>query len=251
MRILLSNDDGYFAPGLKALADAMRSLGEVTVVAPDRNRSGASNSLTLDNPIRYHLTIEGFFSVTGTPTDCVHLATHRLMSVPPDIVLAGINNGANLGDDVIYSGTVAAAMEGRHLGYPSIAMSLVGPLCEHYATAAVVARSLVKQLLTHPLEKNRILNVNVPDLPLAQIKGIQVTRLGHRHRADTIIPARDPKGRDVFWIGPPAEGDDSGEGTDFHAIEQGYVSVTPLHVDLTAYNSMKNVNDWIGEMKLS
>ncbi|QGX38813.1 5'/3'-nucleotidase SurE [Permianibacter aggregans] len=250
MRILLSNDDGYFAPGLKALHDALRELGEVTVVAPDRNRSGASNSLTLDTPIRYHLSVEGFFAVTGTPTDCVHLATHRLMPKPPDIVLAGINNGANLGDDVIYSGTVAAAMEGRHLGYPALAMSLVGPKCEHYETAAKVALKLVKQLKSRSLAHNRILNVNVPDLPYDQLAGIKVTRLGHRHRADTIIPAHDPKGRDVYWIGPPAEGDDAGEGTDFHAIENGCVSVTPLHVDLTAYSSMDKLNDWIGAMSL-
>lgn len=250
MRILLSNDDGYFAPGLRSLSDGLQALGEVTVVAPDRNRSGASNSLTLDNPIRYHLTVEGYFSVTGTPTDCVHLAIHRLMPKPPDIVLAGINSGANLGDDVIYSGTVAAAMEGRHLGYPAIAMSLVGPKCTHYETAAQIAVKLVRQLSTHPLGQNRILNVNVPDLPYEQLAGIKVTRLGHRHRADTIIPAHDPKGRDVYWIGPPAQGDDAGEGTDFHAVDNGYVSVTPLHVDLTAYSSMNTLNDWIGAMSL-
>jgi len=249
MRFLLSNDDGYFAPGLKALAQALAPLGDVTVVAPDRNRSGASNSLTLDAPIRYHLTVEGYFAVTGTPTDCVHLATHRLMPQPPDIVIAGINNGANLGDDVMYSGTVAAAMEGRHLGYPAIAMSLLGADCVHYQTAAAIAVQLVRNLHNHPLEPNRILNVNVPDLPLDQIKGFKVTRLGHRHRVDTIIPARDPKGRDVYWIGPPAQGDDAGEGTDFHAIDNGYVSVTPLQVDMTAHSSLAKLSDWIGGMR--
>jgi 5'-nucleotidase len=245
MRFLLSNDDGYFAPGLKALAHALMPMGDVTVVAPDRNRSGASNALTLDAPIRYHLTVDGYFAVTGTPADCVHLATHRLMPEPPDIVISGINSGANLGDDTLYSGTVAAAMEGRHLGYPAIAVSLVGPECKHYETAAQMIVKIVQNLHNHPLEANRILNVNVPDLPLDQIKGMKVTRLGHRHRADTIIPARDPKGKPVYWIGPPAQGDDAGEGTDFHAIEQGYVSVTPLHVDLTAYSSIHALQSWL------
>ncbi len=244
MRFLLSNDDGYFAPGLKALAEALATLGAITVVAPDRNRSGASNSLTLDNPIRFHQTAEGFYSVTGTPTDCVHLGLHRIMDRAPDVVIAGINAGANLGDDVLYSGTVAAAMEGRHLGFPAIALSLVGRELRHYETAAFVARRLVLNLHNHPLEPNRILNVNVPDLPVEELRGIRVTRLGHRHRADTILAAQDPKGRDVFWIGPPAHGDDAGEGTDFHAVAAGYVSVTPLHADLTAYASMNALRGW-------
>lgn len=250
MRFLLSNDDGYFATGLQVLAKALMSLGDVTVVAPDRNRSGVSSALTLDTPIRYHLSPEGFFAVTGTPADCVHLATHRLMPEPPDMVIAGINWGSNLGDDTLYSGTVAAAVEGRHLGYPAIAVSLVGNEGRNFATAAHVVSQIVQNLHNHPLENNRILNINVPDLPLAEIKGIRVTRLGHRHRADTIIPAQDPKGRPVFWIGPPAQEQDSGENTDFHAVELGYVSVTPLQVDMTAYGSIAPMQQWLDGVTL-
>ena len=250
MRFLLSNDDGYFAPGLKALADAVAPLGEVTVVAPDRNRSGVSSALTLDTPIRYHLSADGYFAVTGTPADCVHLAIHRLMPEAPHIVIAGINAGPNLGDDTLYSGTVAAAIEGRHLGHPAIAVSLCSHEGKHYETAAAVVVGLLKNLHNHPLEANRILNINVPDRPLDQIKGLRVTRLGHRHRADTIIPARDPKGRPVFWIGPPAQGEDVGENTDFQAIEEGFVSVTPLQVDLTAYNALPTMRSWIEGISL-
>lgn len=250
MRFLLSNDDGYFAPGLKALAQALAPLGSVTVVAPDRNRSGVSSALTLDAPIRYHLSVEGYFAVSGTPADCVHLATHRLMTQKPEIVIAGINAGPNLGDDTLYSGTVAAAIEGRHLGFPAIAVSLCAHDGKHYETAAAVVVKLVQNLHNHPLEANRILNVNVPDLPLDQIKGFQVTRLGNRHRTDTIIPASDPKGRQVFWLGPPAEGDDAGEHTDFYAVEHGYVSITPLHVDMTAYNALERMQTWVEGMTL-
>ncbi|WP_251359385.1 5'/3'-nucleotidase SurE [Kangiella sp. TOML190] len=245
MKILLSNDDGYFAPGINELYDHLSKIAEVTVVAPDRNRSGASNSLTLEQPIRAHQTERGFYSVTGTPTDCVHLGTHHLMDAAPDMVVAGINTGANLGDDTLYSGTVAAAMEGRALGYTAVAVSLNGHHCKHFATAARVAVEIIEQLIESPLTKNRVININVPDLPYEEIKGIRLTRLGNRHRADTIIPAKDPKGRDIYWLGPLPEGQDVGEGTDFHAVEQGYVSITPINVDLTAYNSFDEIEQFL------
>lgn len=245
MKILLSNDDGFFAPGINALYDHLQRIAQVTVVAPDRNRSGASNSLTLDHPIRAWQTERGFFAVTGTPTDCVHLGTHHLMGAAPDMVVAGINTGANLGDDTLYSGTVAAAMEGRALGYTAVAVSLVGHNCQHYETAAKVAVEIIEGLIEHPLGKDRVLNINVPDLPYNELKGIKLTRLGNRHRADTIIPDKDPKGRQVYWLGPLPSGQDIGEGTDFHAVEHGYVSVTPVNVDLTAYNSFDEVEDFL------
>ena len=245
MKILLSNDDGHFAPGISTLFDHLSKIAEVTTVAPDRNRSGASNSLTLDKPIRVNETERGFYSVTGTPTDCVHLGTHHLKPEPPDMVVAGINTGANLGDDTLYSGTVAAAMEGRALGYPAVAVSLVGHNCEHYVTAAKVAVDIIKGLQTHPMEQNRVLNINVPDVPYDELKGIKLTRLGNRHRADTIIPDKDPKGRPIYWLGPLPEGQDVGEGTDFHAVLNGYVSVTPINVDLTAYNSFDELEDFL------
>ncbi|MRX28376.1 5'/3'-nucleotidase SurE [Kangiella sp. HZ709] len=245
MNILLSNDDGFFAPGINELYDHLSKIAEVTVVAPDRNRSGASNSLTLDQPIRAQKTERGFFSVTGTPTDCVHLGTHHLMQQAPDMVVAGINTGANLGDDALYSGTIAAAMEGRALGYTAVAISLNGHHCSHYETAARVSINIIQKLIEKPLAKNRVININVPDLPYEKIKGFKLTRLGNRHRADTIIPAKDPKGRDIYWIGPQPEGQDVGEGTDFHAVENGYVSITPINVDLTAYNSFDEVEDFL------
>ncbi|NVK22076.1 MAG: 5'/3'-nucleotidase SurE [Kangiellaceae bacterium] len=251
MKILLSNDDGYFAPGINELYDRLSTIADVTVVAPDRNRSGASNSLTLDQPIRAHNTERGFYSVTGTPTDCVHLGTHHLMDSEPDMVVAGINTGANLGDDALYSGTIAAAMEGRALGYTAVAVSLNGHNCVNYATAARVAVDIIQQLIEHPFQKNRVININVPDVPYEEIKGIKLTRLGNRHRADTIIPDKDPKGRPIYWLGPLPEGQDVGEGTDFHAIEQGYVSITPINVDLTAYNSFDEVSDFIQNSKLN
>lgn len=244
MKILLSNDDGFFAPGINALFDHLSKISEVTTVAPDRNRSGASNSLTLDQPIRVNPTERGFHSVTGTPTDCVHLGTHHLMPEPPDMVVAGINTGANLGDDTLYSGTVAAAMEGRALGYPAVAVSLVGHHCKHYETAARVAVEIIEGLIKTPM-KHRVLNINVPDVPYEELKGIQLTRLGNRHRADTIIPDKDPKGRPIYWLGPLPEGQDVGEGTDFHAVMNGYVSVTPINVDLTAYNSFDELEDFL------
>ncbi|NCB57054.1 MAG: 5'/3'-nucleotidase SurE [Gammaproteobacteria bacterium] len=248
MKILVSNDDGVNAQGLHCLSEALCSLGEVIVVAPDRNRSGASNSLTLENPIRVETLETGKrYSVKGTPTDCVHFAVNKLLDPWPDIVVSGINHGANLGDDVIYSGTVAAATEGRHMGLPAVAVSLVGEI--HFASAAHYACLLVSRLRTHPLPSDQILNVNVPDLPLEQIKGIKVTRLGNRHRGEKMIVMQDPRGKPVYWIGPPGEKQDAGEGTDFHAIEQGYVSITPLQVDMTAYGSVSELTTWVGEFK--
>ncbi|WP_421201136.1 5'/3'-nucleotidase SurE [Aeromonas enteropelogenes] len=244
MRILVSNDDGVHAEGIRVLSEALGACGEVIVVAPDRNRSGASHSLTLEVPLRVTRIGEtGFHAVKGTPTDCVHLAVNELVRPDPDMVVAGINHGANLGDDVIYSGTVAAATEGRHLGYPSIAISLVGKT--HFATAAHYAALLVKGLMKYPLPADQILNVNVPDLPLDQIKGIRVTRLGNRHRAESVICTEDPRGQPIYWIGPPGSQQDAGDGTDFAAIEQGYVSITPLTIDMTAYDSLAGLGAWL------
>jgi 5'-nucleotidase len=248
MKILVSNDDGVNAQGLHCLSEAMCALGDVVIVAPDRNRSGASNSLTLENPIRVEILEEGKrYSVKGTPTDCVHFAVNKLLDPWPDIVVSGINHGANLGDDVIYSGTVAAATEGRHMGLPAVAISLVGET--HFASAAHYACLLVSRLRSHPLPSDQILNVNVPDLPLEQIKGIKITRLGNRHRGEKMLEMKDPRGKPVYWIGPPGEKQDAGEGTDFHAIEQGFVSITPLQVDMTAYASVAELTSWIEEFK--
>ncbi|MGL6464514.1 5'/3'-nucleotidase SurE [Aeromonas hydrophila] len=244
MRILVSNDDGVHAEGIRALSEALAACGEVIVVAPDRNRSGASHSLTLEVPLRVTRIAEtGYHAVKGTPTDCVHLAVNELVRPEPDMVVAGINHGANLGDDVIYSGTVAAATEGRHLGFPSLAISLVGKT--HFATAAHYAAQLVRGMMVHPLPADQILNVNVPDLPLDQIKGIRVTRLGNRHRAESVICSEDPRGQPIYWIGSPGSQQDAGEGTDFAAIEQGYVSITPLTIDMTAYSSLAGLGAWL------
>lgn len=248
MRVLVSNDDGVDAPGIQALAAGLRAAGhEVTVVAPDRDRSGASNSLTLDLPIRAKALDERTISVAGTPTDCVHLALAGLLEQQPDIVVSGINNAANLGDDVIYSGTVAAAMEGRFLGLPAIAMSLVtrDHQGQHFDTAARVAVELVARLLADPLPADTILNVNVPDRPWADVTGFEVTRLGHRHRAEPCVPQTDPRGRQVWWIGPAGPEQDAGPGTDFDALRRGCVSITPIHVDLTRYQALETVAGWV------
>jgi len=246
MHILLSNDDGYESPGIQCLAGNLTDIGRITVVAPDRNRSGASNSLTLDAPIRAHTMPDGVIRVDGTPTDCVHLAITGLLENEPDIVISGINQGANLGDDVLYSGTVAAAMEGRFLGLPAMAVSMIGPDPVHYETAAKVVRHLLERLQRQPLSFDTILNINVPDLPYDQLAGYQTTRLGHRHRAEPVIRTTDPRGRDIYWVGPPGEEQDAGEGTDFHAIRHNFVSVTPLHVDLTRHAVLKELGDWLG-----
>lgn len=249
MRALVSNDDGVDAPGIHALAEGLRAAGHVvTVVAPDRDRSGASNSLTLDVPLRAKRLGERIWCIAGTPTDCVHLALAGLLDEQPDIVVSGINNAANLGDDVIYSGTVAAAMEGRFLGLPAIAMSLVGNGHEprHFDTAARVAVELVRRLVADPLPADTILNVNVPDRPWAELAGFEVTRLGHRHRAEPCVPQCDPRGRPVWWIGPAGPEQDAGPGTDFDAVRRGCVSITPIHVDLTRYQALETVAGWVG-----
>jgi 5'-nucleotidase len=245
MKILISNDDGYMAEGIKALADALSTIGDITVVAPDRNRSGASNSLTLENPLRLNKLDNGVYRVEGTPTDCVHLAITGLLEEEPDMVVSGINSGANLGDDVLYSGTVAAAMEGRFLGLPAIAISLASHTGIHYETAAWVAQKLVKQLQHTALPADTILNVNVPDLPVDEITGFESTRLGHRHKAEPVIKEFDPRGREMYWVGPAGEEQDAGPGTDFDAIRRGAVSVTPLQVDLTRYDAIDGVANWL------
>ncbi|NOS87228.1 MAG: 5'/3'-nucleotidase SurE [Methylococcaceae bacterium] len=245
MHILLSNDDGYLAEGLCALAHALQEHATLTVVAPDRNRSGASNSLTLELPLRAHTADNGFIKVDGTPTDCVHLAITGLLADEPDMVFAGINHGSNLGDDVLYSGTVAAATEGRFLGLPAIAISLAGNHPKHFATAAHVAVTLLKQLQQQPLPTDTILNVNVPDLPLAELKGYQATRLGQRHKSEPVIKSSDPRGRTIYWVGPAGAEQDAGPGTDFYAVNAGYVSVTPLQIDLTWYDRINTLKAWL------
>ena len=245
MRILLSNDDGYLAPGLTCLARALKSIAHVDIVAPERDRSGASNSLTLDRPLRVRQGDNDFFYVDGTPTDCVHLAITGLLDTQPDMVVAGINQGANLGDDVLYSGTVAAAMEGRFLGIPAIAVSLVGHDAVHFDTAAAIAVNLVRRLQDDPLPADTILNVNVPNVALGDIRGVEATRLGHRHKAEPVVKASDPHGRAVYWVGAPGAEADAGAGTDFHAVRQNHISVTPLHVDLTRYTALEQVSSWL------
>jgi len=245
LKILISNDDGYRAEGLQHLVEAIKSLADVTVVAPERNRSGASNSLTLDVPLRVTCYDENRYYINGTPTDCVHMAISGLFEQDHDMVVSGINDGANLGDDTLYSGTVAAAVEGRFLGLPAVAISLVNQGGNHFATAARVAAELVMRLQRAPLGAATILNVNVPDLPYEQLKGTQVTRLGFRHRSEPVVRSLDPKGNEVFWIGPAGSGEDAGPGTDFHAIAHGYVSITPLQIDLTRHAMLDDLRDWL------
>ncbi|MBV8742756.1 MAG: 5'/3'-nucleotidase SurE [Sinobacteraceae bacterium] len=247
MKILVSNDDGFRAEGIRRLRDALLTLAEVTVVAPDRNRSGASNSLTLDVPLRVFEAEPGVYFVPGTPTDCVHLAISGLFDFAHDMVVSGVNDGANLGDDVLYSGTVAAAIEGRFLGLPTLAISLnTGPGSgRNFEAAAEVARRLVAQLLRKPLERALILNVNVPDMPLASLRGFRTTRLGFRHPSEPVVPAQDPHGRPVYWVGPAGPMNEAGPGTDFHAIAEGYVSVTPLQIDLTRHAALDLVGSWL------
>lgn len=247
MHLLVSNDDGVEAPGIQFLADQLAELGRVTVVAPDRDRSGASNSLTLDQPIRVLQLEAGRFRVAGTPTDCVHLALLGLLDSDPDMVISGINNASNLGDDVIYSGTVAAAMEGRYLGYPAVAVSLVSkdhnPL--HFETAARAVVEIVRRLISDPLPADTILNVNVPDVPWSEVVGFEATRLGHRHRAESCIRQIDPRGRPIWWIGPAGAAQDDGPGTDFDAVRRHCVSITPIQVDLTRYTALEKVAHWV------
>ncbi len=244
MQILLSNDDGYFAPGLACLAEALSAIADVVVVAPERNRSGASNSLTLDRPLNLRRAASGFYYVNGTPTDCIHLAVTGMLETQPDMVVSGINAGANMGDDTIYSGTVAAATEGFLLGIPSIAVSLVGGE-RHYETAARVAADLVRRFEAGTHARPWLLNVNVPDVPYAQLQGVAVTRLGKRHKAEPVIKASNPHGETVYWVGPAGKAQDAGEGTDFHAVAQRRASVTPLQIDLTQYTQMDGVRAWL------
>lgn len=248
MRILVSNDDGVHAPGIRALASEMARHGDIDVVAPDRNRSGASNSLTLTKPLRIRQLDNGYYSVDGTPTDCVHLAVTGFLDHKADVVVSGINDGANLGDDVLYSGTVAAAIEGRFLGLPAMALSMVGGNIQHYDTAATIAGQLVLKMRGDVLPSQTILNINVPDLPIDQIRGMQVTRLGTRHGADPTIKDHDPRGRPIYWIGPPGLEADAGPGTDFYAVSQGYVSITPLQLDMTSYRAFDKLSCWIKEL---
>ena len=245
MHVLLSNDDGYFAPGLAALAAALAAFGEVTVVAPERDRSGASNSLTLDRPLSVRRAPSGFFYVNGTPTDCVHLAVTGLLERMPDIVISGVNHGANMGDDTIYSGTVAAATEGFLLGIPSLAVSLVAAGGDHYATAARIAAELAERLQRRPFGQPVLLNVNVPDLPYEKLKGLRVTRLGKRHKAEPVVKANTPRGETVYWVGAAGSAQDAGEGTDFHAVAAGAVSLTPLQIDLTQVPQLAALRDWL------
>ena len=248
MQILLSNDDGYLAPGLKVLANSLNRLGTVTVVVPDRNRSAASNSLTLNRPINAQLIDRNFYKVDGTPTDCVHLAITGILEEEPDIVISGPNDGPNMGDDVLYSGTVAAATEGRFLGLPAIAVSMGSFSPVHFETASWAIDKIILKLQQNPLTEDTILNVNVPDLPISEIKGFQSTRLGNRHKSEGVIKQTNPRGEDVYWVGPPGEEQDAGEGTDFYAVKQGFISVTPLQIDLTRYDSLQNLNQWLKEI---
>ncbi len=247
MKILISNDDGVYAKGINILANTLREIADVTVIAPDRNRSGASNSLTLDVPVRVKTLENGAVSVEGTPTDCIHLAVTSLLEERPDIVVSGINEGSNLGDDVWYSGTVAAAIEGRFMGLPAMAISLAGKgsSTQHYETAAFVAKKLVQKLIKDPLPAGTILNVNVPDVPLNELSGFDVTRLGTRHQAERSIMQLDPRGHTVHWVGPSGPEQDAGPGTDFFAINNKRVSITPLQVDLTHYQSFDQLATWL------
>jgi len=248
MKILMSNDDGVHAPSLHILANALKQIADVTVVAPDRNRSGASNSLSLEHPLRVRQLENGYYSVGGTPTDCIFLALSDLLDQKPDLVVSGINVGANLGDDIFYSGTVAAATEGRFFGLPAIAVSLAGKQLDHYATAANVAKNIVCRLQNEPLPADTILNVNVPDLALSDIQGYEITRLGMRHRVKQTIRETDPRGNTIYWVAPPAPELDGGVGTDFYAVNAGKVSITPLHVDLTHYNAFDHLSTWMNGM---
>jgi len=247
MRILVSNDDGYRSPGIATLARAAQQFGEVTVVAPERDRSGASNSLTLDRPLRVERDGNGFYFVNGTPTDCVHVALGSLMSEPPDLVVSGINRGANLGDDVIYSGTVAAAMEGRLLGVPAIAFSLLWGERDNLDTAEKIATEIIGRYAESGFSPSTLLNVNIPPCAPDAVEGIRVTRLGQRHKLAGVKTAQDPMGRDVFWIGPVGGPGDNGPETDFHAVKGRFVSITPIDVDLTNDAELEELDAWLGQ----
>jgi 5'-nucleotidase len=245
MRILLSNDDGYFAPGLAVLAEVLSSVAQITVVAPERDRSGASNSLTLDRPLMLRQASSGFHYVNGTPTDCVHLAVTGMLDHLPDMVISGINHGANMGDDTIYSGTVAAATEGFLLGVPAIAVSLVSSHQGNFATAARVVKEMVERYQRHPLLQPMLLNVNVPDVPYEALQGVEITRLGKRHKAEPVVKAENPRGQTVYWVGAAGLAQDAGPGTDFESVSRQAVSVTPLQIDLTHYQQMDSLKGWL------
>lgn len=245
MRILLSNDDGYFAPGLACLVEVLSELAEVIVVAPERDRSGSSNSLTLDRPLSLHKSHNGFYYVNGTPTDCVHLAVTGMLDVMPDMIISGVNNGANMGDDTIYSGTVAAATEGFLLGIPSLAVSLVGASGGNYLTAARVATDMVKRFKENGIQCPVLLNINVPDIEYQQLGGIEVTRLGRRHKAEPVIKSQSPRGENLYWVGAAGAAQDAGKGTDFYAVQHNRVSVTPLQIDLTRYDQLDLITRWL------
>lgn len=247
MNILLSNDDGVFAPGLACLHTHLKAQHDVTVIAPDSNCSGASNALSLRKPLRIEKMHNGFYAVNGTPSDCVHLGINQFMQHDPELVISGINHGPNLGDDVIYSGTVAAATEGRYMGLPAIAVSLAGD--KHFDTAAKIVCEIVEHLAEHPLAADQILNINIPDVPYEQLRGIEVTRQGRRHRAETMVKDTDPFGKTLYWYGPVGQEQDAGPGTDFYAVAQGKCSVTPLSVDMTAYHSMDDMQQWLNKKK--
>jgi 5'-nucleotidase len=245
MHILVSNDDGYRAPGIAVLADELSRQYRVSIVAPERNCSGASNSLTLERGLRANRVADNHYYVDGTPTDTVHLALTGLLKEVPDMVISGINAGANMGDDVLYSGTVAAAMEGRHLGFPALAVSLNSYTPEHFATAAKAVVVLLDNLSDVSFAANTILNINVPDIPWSDIKGFKATRLGNRHKSEGVIVQHDPRGEPMYWVGPPGAAQDAGEGTDFHAVNNNYVSITPLQIDLTRYDSLAELDGWL------
>lgn len=256
MNILLSNDDGFNAPGINLLRDHLSQFASVLTIAPDRDRSGSSNSLTLETPLRITERGEQFYSVNGTPTDCVHLALTGLYEEEPDIVVSGINSGPNMGDDVIYSGTVAAAMEGRNLGLPALAVSMASHQPKHYDSAVRAVKELLQQLPNFSGDESdkesntlaSILNVNVPDISFEQIKGFKVTRLGKRHKAEPVIRSTDPRGEEIFWVGPVGEEQEEGEGTDFYAVQNDFISVTPIHIDLTQHSALQSTKKWLSKL---
>ncbi|WP_258240287.1 5'/3'-nucleotidase SurE [Pseudidiomarina homiensis] len=249
MKLLVSNDDGVHAPGIAALYEALNEIAQVRVIAPDRNCSGASNSLTLHNPLRVQKLDNGFFSLNGTPTDCVHLGTNSPLADDVDLVVSGINDGPNMGDDVLYSGTVAAAMEGRYMGLPAIAVSMGDRTHDYYETAARVVADIVNKMADQPLRLDTILNINVPAVPYEELKGIKITRLGRRHRAETMVESSDPFGRKIYWYGPIGGHQDDGEDTDFYAVREGYVSITPISLDMTARSHQDTLAAWLDETK--
>lgn len=247
MRILLSNDDGYFAPGLICLAETLSHVAEIIVVAPERDRSGSSNSLTLDRPLSLHKSHNGFFYVNGTPTDCVHLAVTGMLDMLPDMVISGVNDGANMGDDTIYSGTVAAATEGFLFGVPSLAVSLADVTDGNFLTASRVVVDMVERFAKNKLKAPILLNINVPDIAYNQLRGIDVTRLGRRHKAEGVIKSQTPRGNTVYWVGAAGAAQDAGEGTDFFSVQHDRVSITPLQIDLTQYDQLNLVKTWLDQ----